>query len=36
MTHGGLYGKIFIIQWKQKMNRSYILGRVEFDGGVTE
>ena len=21
MTHGGLYGKIFIAQWKQKMNR---------------
>lgn len=28
MTHGGLYGKIFIAQWKkQKMNRLYKSGR---------
>ena len=27
MTHGGLYGKIFIVQWKQKMNRLYNSGR---------
>ena len=28
MTHGGLYGKIFIAQWKQKMNRLYKSGKM--------
>ena len=27
MTHGGLCGKIFIAQWKQKMNRLDKAGR---------
>ena len=33
MTHGGLYGKIFIVQWKQKMNRLYKSGRF-WDGNA--